>query len=88
MNPSAVAAMAERGIDISHEFPKPWTDETVRAADVVVTMGCGVYAIYSNGWSYFIGIISCLSFCVPPPPFSPVSGSKMPILITLSSAAA
>jgi len=33
--------MAERGIDISREYPKPWTDETVRAADVVVTMGCG-----------------------------------------------
>jgi arsenate reductase (thioredoxin) len=33
--------MKERGIDISAEFPKPWTDETVRAADVVVTMGCG-----------------------------------------------
>jgi protein-tyrosine-phosphatase len=41
VNPSAIAAMAERGIDISGEFPKPWTDETVRAADVVVTMGCG-----------------------------------------------
>ncbi len=41
VNPVAVAAMAERGIDISGEFPKPWTDETVRAADVVVTMGCG-----------------------------------------------
>ena len=41
VNPAAVAAMAERGIDISKEFPKPWTDETVRAADVVVTMGCG-----------------------------------------------
>jgi arsenate reductase len=40
-NPYAVAAMAERGIDISTEFPKPWTDEVVRAADVVVTMGCG-----------------------------------------------
>lgn len=37
----AVAAMAERGIDISTEFSKPWTDEVVRAADVVVTMGCG-----------------------------------------------
>jgi len=36
-----VAAMAERGIDISQEYPKPWTDETVRAADVVITMGCG-----------------------------------------------
>jgi arsenate reductase (thioredoxin) len=41
INPSAVAAMAERGIDISQEYPKPWTDEVVRAADVVVTMGCG-----------------------------------------------
>jgi arsenate reductase (thioredoxin) len=41
VNPTAVAAMAERGIDISGEFPKPWTDEVVRAADVVVSMGCG-----------------------------------------------
>ena len=41
VNPVAIAAMAERGIDIAGEFPKPWTDETVRAADVVVTMGCG-----------------------------------------------
>ncbi len=41
INPSAIAAMAEVGIDISDEFPKPWTDETVRAADVVITMGCG-----------------------------------------------
>ncbi len=41
VNPAAVAAMAEVGIDISSEFPKPWTDEVVRAADVVVTMGCG-----------------------------------------------
>jgi arsenate reductase (thioredoxin) len=41
INPSAIAAMAERGIDISGEFPKPWTDEIVRAADVVITMGCG-----------------------------------------------
>jgi arsenate reductase len=41
VNPSAIAAMAERGIDISAEFPKLWTDETVRAADVVVSMGCG-----------------------------------------------
>jgi protein-tyrosine-phosphatase len=41
VNPAAIAAMAERDIDISHEFPKPWTDEVVRAADVVITMGCG-----------------------------------------------
>ena len=41
VNPAAVAAMAERGIDISGARPRPWTDEVVRAADVVVTMGCG-----------------------------------------------
>jgi arsenate reductase (thioredoxin) len=41
VNPAAGSAMAEIGIDISHEFPKPWTDDIVRAADVVVTMGCG-----------------------------------------------
>ena len=41
VNPVTIAAMAERGIDLSNEFPKPWTDETVRAADVVITMGCG-----------------------------------------------
>lgn len=40
VNPAAIEAMAERGIDISTEFPKPWTDEVVRAADVVITMGC------------------------------------------------
>ena len=41
INPAAVAVMAERGIDISKEYPKPWTDEIVQAADVVITMGCG-----------------------------------------------
>ena len=41
VNQSAIAAMAECGIDITGEFPRPWTDEVVRAADVVVTMGCG-----------------------------------------------
>jgi arsenate reductase len=41
VNPVAIAAMAERGIDISTEYPKPWTDEIVGAADVVITMGCG-----------------------------------------------
>jgi protein-tyrosine-phosphatase len=41
VNPAAIGAMREVGIDISTEFPKPWTDEVVRAADVVVTMGCG-----------------------------------------------
>jgi arsenate reductase len=41
VNGAAIAAMAEVGIDISTEFPKSWTDEIVRAADVVITMGCG-----------------------------------------------
>jgi len=41
INKVAVAAMAEKGIDISQEIPQPWADEIVRAADVVVTMGCG-----------------------------------------------
>ena len=41
VNPAAIAAMRERGVDISSEFPKPSTDEVVRAADVVITMGCG-----------------------------------------------
>ena len=41
VNPAAIAVMAEVGIDIAREFPKPWTDEMVQAADVVVVMGCG-----------------------------------------------
>jgi arsenate reductase len=41
INPSVVEAMREIGINIDGEFPKPWTDEILRAADVVVTMGCG-----------------------------------------------
>ena len=41
VNPAAIEAMAEVGVDIRTEFPKPWTDEIVRSADVVVTMGCG-----------------------------------------------
>jgi arsenate reductase len=41
INPAAVEAIAEVGGDISKEFPKPLTDEAVRAADVVITMGCG-----------------------------------------------
>ena len=38
---TTVEAMAEVGVDLSHEFPKPLTDEAVREADVVITMGCG-----------------------------------------------
>jgi protein-tyrosine-phosphatase len=41
VNPHAVDVMKELGVDLSEEFPKPLTDEFVRAADVVITMGCG-----------------------------------------------
>lgn len=41
VNPAAVAVMAEAGIDISDAHPKRWTEAQVRAADVVVSMGCG-----------------------------------------------
>lgn len=41
VNPVAVAVMAESGIDISEAVPRKWSDEAIRAADVVVTMGCG-----------------------------------------------
>jgi len=41
INPAVVTAMEEVGVDMSHEFPKPLTDEFVQAADVVITMGCG-----------------------------------------------
>ena len=41
LNPAVVAAMAEVGLDLSREFPRPLTDQAVEAADVVITMGCG-----------------------------------------------
>lgn len=41
INPAVVAVMEELGIDLHQEFPKPLTDEAVRAADAVITMGCG-----------------------------------------------
>jgi len=41
INPHAVIALEEVGVDMSEAFPKPLTDEAVRAADVVITMGCG-----------------------------------------------
>jgi arsenate reductase len=41
INPAVAQAMAEVGLDLSRAFPKPVTDEAVRAADVVITMGCG-----------------------------------------------
>ena len=41
INPAVVEAMRELDVDMSEEFPKPLTDEVIRAADAVITMGCG-----------------------------------------------
>jgi protein-tyrosine-phosphatase len=41
VNPAAVEAMREVGIDITNAFPKPWTNEVLRGADTIITMGCG-----------------------------------------------
>ncbi|MFE3059575.1 arsenate reductase ArsC [Nocardia sp. NPDC059239] len=52
INPVAIEAMAEIGIDIAREYPKPWTEEILRAADVIVTMGCGDACPYFPGKQY------------------------------------
>lgn len=52
INPAAVEVMAEVGIDITGEYPKPWTNEIVQGADVVVTMGCGDTCPYFPGKRY------------------------------------
>ena len=52
LNPAVVAVLTERGLDPSHEFPKPLTDEAARAADVVVTMGCGDACPFYPGTRY------------------------------------
>jgi protein-tyrosine-phosphatase len=52
LNPAVVEAMAELGLDISKEFPKPLTDDAVRASDVVITMGCGDECPYFPGKQY------------------------------------
>jgi arsenate reductase (thioredoxin) len=52
INPAAVAAMGELGIDISQETPKLFTTDTVKAADVVITMGCGDTCPIFHGKKY------------------------------------
>jgi arsenate reductase len=52
VNPAVVAAMAEVGLDISKELPKPLTDDAVNASDVVITMGCGDACPYYPGKRY------------------------------------
>jgi len=41
INPAVAQVLTERGLDVSKEFPKPLTDEAARAADIIITMGCG-----------------------------------------------
>jgi arsenate reductase (thioredoxin) len=41
INPAVAQILTERGLDVSREFPKPLTDDAARAADVIITMGCG-----------------------------------------------
>jgi len=52
MHPNVVEAMAELGIDMAKEFPKPLTDQAVQAADVVITMGCGDACPFYPGKRY------------------------------------
>ena len=52
VNPAVVAVMAEMGLDLSREFPKPLTDDAAKAADVIVTMGCGDECPYYAGKRY------------------------------------
>lgn len=52
VNPAAVAAMREKGIDIAGQRPARWDDASIRAADVVVTMGCGDTCPYYPGKRY------------------------------------
>jgi arsenate reductase len=52
LNPSVTAILCERGLDVSHEFPKPLTDDAAQAADVVVTMGCGDTCPFYPGKRY------------------------------------
>ncbi|HVF76381.1 MAG TPA: arsenate reductase ArsC [Acidimicrobiales bacterium] len=52
VNPAVVEVMAEVGLDLSKEFPKPLTDDAVRAADVVITMGCGDACPFYPGKRY------------------------------------
>ncbi|MBP1054945.1 arsenate reductase ArsC [Rhodococcus qingshengii] len=52
INPAVIAAMAEIGIDLADEFPKPLTDDVVAAADCVVSMGCGDACVVYPGKRY------------------------------------
>ncbi|MFI6517925.1 arsenate reductase ArsC [Spirillospora sp. NPDC050679] len=65
VNPAVVEVMAEVGLDLSKAFPKPLTDGAVRAADVVITMGCGDACPWYPGKRY-------LDWVLPDPAGLPV----------------
>jgi arsenate reductase (thioredoxin) len=69
INPAAIAAMAERGIDITAEHPKRWTDEMIETADVVVTMGCGDTCPFVPGRRY-------VDWALPDPAGQPVEAVR------------
>lgn len=69
INPAAVAVMAERGIDITAEHPKRWTDEMIETADVVVTMGCGDTCPFAPGRRY-------VDWALPDPAGQPVEAVR------------
>ena len=52
LNPAVVEVMAEAGVDISDQVPSVWTDDMIRSADVVVTMGCGDTCPFYPGRRY------------------------------------
>lgn len=52
IHPEVAAVLIERGFDVSREFPKPLTDDAVRASDVIVTMGCGEECPFFPGKRY------------------------------------
>ena len=58
IDPHALAVMERRGLDLSAEFPKPLTDDVVRAADVIVTMGCGDSCPLYSGKRYLDWAVS------------------------------
>jgi len=69
VNPAVIEAMAEMGLDLSKEFPKPLTDDAVREADVVITMGCGDACPFHPGKRY-------LDWQLPDPAGQPVDAVR------------
>lgn len=78
INPAAIAAMAEIGIDIATQTPQKWTDEVIAQTDVVITMGCGDTCPVSGG-------VSPHSRAFPSTPIKPASPPNREVSGTCSS---